>query len=145
VSRTVDCTSQTRAGRLKKAKQFLETAEIIETMADDIDDVTDAYATLLVHAGVAASDVICCAALGVHAQGESHTAAVKLLAKVDSTLANDPAPCWQSIRRPATAQRRSARPNARGPSVRPDAWWTPRNSADTRRHRAVPVIPAERR
>lgn len=89
MSRTVDCTSQTRAGRLKKAKQFLETAEIVETMADDIDDVTDAYVTLLVHAGVAASDVICCAALGVHAQGESHTAAVKLLAKVDSTLAND--------------------------------------------------------
>lgn len=89
MSRTVDCTPQTRAGRLKKAMQFLETAEIVETMADDIDDVTDAYVTLLVHAGVAASDAICCAALGVHAQGESHTAAVKLLAKVDPTLSND--------------------------------------------------------
>lgn len=89
MSRTVSCTPQTRAGRLRKAKQFLETAEIVETMADDIDDVTDAYVTLLVHAGVAASDVICCTALGVHAQGESHADAVKLLAKIDPTLAND--------------------------------------------------------
>ncbi|MBE1498714.1 hypothetical protein H4696_005814 [Amycolatopsis lexingtonensis] len=34
------------------------------------------------HAGIAA-DALCCAGLGEHAQGENHSDAVELLAKVD--------------------------------------------------------------
>ncbi|MCU0296778.1 MAG: hypothetical protein MUD05_12100 [Candidatus Nanopelagicales bacterium] len=41
--------------------------------------MNDAYVTLCVHAGIAAADVICCAALGEHAAGQDHTAAVNLL------------------------------------------------------------------
>jgi hypothetical protein len=39
--------------------------------------------TCCVDAGVAASDVLCCAALGVHHQGQQHSEAVGLLARVD--------------------------------------------------------------
>ena len=42
--------------------------------------------TLCVHAGIAASDAICCARLSQHVQGEDHTEAVRLLAKVDPAL-----------------------------------------------------------
>ncbi|MGB3676699.1 MAG: hypothetical protein WA988_19890 [Candidatus Nanopelagicales bacterium] len=35
--------------------------------------------TLCVHAGIAAADVICCAALGEHSLGQNHTDAVTLL------------------------------------------------------------------
>jgi hypothetical protein len=56
-------------------------------MADEHEDVADAYVTLCVHAGIAASDVICCVALGVHAKGESHSEATGLLAKVDKDAA----------------------------------------------------------
>lgn len=44
--------------------------------------MTDAYVPLCVHAGIAASDVVCCAKLGEHAQGENHDEAVGLLAPV---------------------------------------------------------------
>jgi hypothetical protein len=37
-----------------------------------------------VHAGIAASDVLCARSLGKYAQGESHQDAVRLLATVDS-------------------------------------------------------------
>jgi len=35
----------------------------ISELADEHEDVADAYVTLCVHAGIAASDVICCATL----------------------------------------------------------------------------------
>jgi hypothetical protein len=60
----------------------------VRTLADEAADVADAYVTLLVHAGIAASDVICCARLGEHSMGENHAEAVKLLASaVDNKLA----------------------------------------------------------
>lgn len=68
----------TGKGRLKKATQFIEAADLI-----------DAFVTLCVHAGIAAADVICCARLGVHAQGKNHGDAVIMLAKVDKKLAQD--------------------------------------------------------
>ncbi|MFP5335922.1 MAG: hypothetical protein ACLGIV_11495 [Actinomycetes bacterium] len=58
-------------------------------LADDADDVADAYVTLLVHAGIAAADVLCCARLGMHAMGENHNEAVSLLTKVDRKRAED--------------------------------------------------------
>lgn len=73
-------------GRLRKAEQFLLAAETIAGVLDQEDDpeIGDAYVTLCVHAGVAASDVICCRRLGVHSQGPDHDDARGLLAKVDT-------------------------------------------------------------
>jgi hypothetical protein len=75
-----------RAGRLAKAKQFSDAADIIATITDRAVDVEDAYITMCVHAGIAAADVICCAQLGEHARGENHSDAVGLLAKVDKGM-----------------------------------------------------------
>ena len=82
------CTEAERRGRLAKARQFLEAAELVETLADE-DDLLDALVTLCVHAGIAAADVICCARLGEHATGQNHTEAVDLLGRVDKTSARD--------------------------------------------------------
>lgn len=87
--RTVRCTPATRSGRRRKAKQFWDVAAMASTLIDEGDDVADAYITLLVHAGIAASDVICCAKLGEHAAGESHVEAIDLLKKVDKALAKN--------------------------------------------------------
>ena len=80
------CSSEVRAGRLAKAKQFLAAADLIEPA--EADDIADAYVTMCVHAGIAAADVICCARLGRHHQGENHAEAVGLLKKAG---ANDAA------------------------------------------------------
>jgi len=76
------CDERTVAGRLAKAEQFLEGAEIIREFAAEEQDVADAYVTLCVHAGVAASDVVCCVALGGYVQAEDHNQAVTHLSKV---------------------------------------------------------------
>lgn len=85
--RTNPCTPEIRAGRLRKAEQFAEAAENVAELADEIDDVADAYVTLLVHAGIAAADVICCTRLGEHAQGENHNDGVALLRRADDSAA----------------------------------------------------------
>lgn len=72
-----------------RAKQFLEAAETVEALADDSNDVADAYVTLCVHAGIAAADVICCKRLGEHSRGEDHTAAVALLGRASETAATN--------------------------------------------------------
>lgn len=89
MARTQPCTTATRAGRRSKGSQFWEAAEVVRTLADEADDVADAYVTLLVHAGIAAADVICCAATGMHSQGDNHNEAVALLARVDPDLAKN--------------------------------------------------------
>ena len=81
-SRTVPCDHATAAGRLKKAEQFLDAAEIIRELANDEEDVGDAYVTLCVHAGIAAADAICCLALREHARGETHHEAIQLIGRV---------------------------------------------------------------
>lgn len=85
MSRQQDCTTATTRGRLQKAEQFLLAAETLAEVLDQQDDpeVGDAYVTLCVHAGIAASDVICCKRLGVHSTGQDHDAATGLLARVD--------------------------------------------------------------
>lgn len=71
------------AGRLRKANQFFDAAEDVGELADDEAEVRDAVVTLLVHAGIAAADSICCKTLGEYALGnESHDEAVRLLARV---------------------------------------------------------------
>ncbi len=84
--RTRPCNAEIRRGRLRKAQQFADAANLIYEYVDTDDDA-DAYVTLCVHAGIAASDVICCARLGEHAKGENHSEAVDLLKRVDATAA----------------------------------------------------------
>lgn len=81
-ARTRRCDELTIAGRLRKAEQFLDAAETIREFAESEHEVGDAYVTLCVHAGVAAADVLCCIALGEHAQGDDHNEALALLARV---------------------------------------------------------------
>ncbi|MGH8998955.1 MAG: hypothetical protein ACRDY7_06135 [Acidimicrobiia bacterium] len=71
---------------MSKADQFYLAAETIAATIDD-QDIADAYVTLCVHAGIAAADVICCARLGEHAQGDDHHEAVALLSKADRAQA----------------------------------------------------------
>ncbi|WP_368671868.1 hypothetical protein [Jatrophihabitans endophyticus] len=73
------CSASIRTGRLRKAIQFLDQAMVIKDLADDDDDVSDAFVSLCVLAGIAAADVVCCARLGRYAQGEDHGQAVALL------------------------------------------------------------------
>lgn len=85
--RTQPCNAEIRQGRLRKAGSFLDAATVIHEFADQDGEVADAYVTLCVHAGIAASDVICCINLGHHAKGESHSDAVELLKAVDKDAA----------------------------------------------------------
>lgn len=87
VPRSRPCSREVREGRRRKAIQFADAAETVGDLADEAAAVADAYVTLLVHAGIAAADVICCARLGRHAQGESHVEAVELLRTADHTAA----------------------------------------------------------
>ena len=67
---------------MKKAVEFLDAATLI---ADD-DEFSNASVNLLVNAGIAAADVVCCVRLGVHAKGENHNEAADLLSKADPAL-----------------------------------------------------------
>jgi hypothetical protein len=49
------CDEATISGRLHKAEQFMESAETIHEFADAEHDVTDAYVTLCIHAGIASA------------------------------------------------------------------------------------------
>lgn len=89
MARKKRCDEAARRGRMAKAVSFLEQANVVLALADSEQDVTDAAVTLLVHAGIAAADVVCCARLGEHAAGDSHNDAIALLRKVDSDAAND--------------------------------------------------------
>ncbi|MGH7881305.1 MAG: hypothetical protein ACREN8_00085 [Candidatus Dormibacteraceae bacterium] len=62
------------------AEAFLDTADLA---AD-----ADVKATNAVHAAIAASDAICCYELNERSADGNHSAAVNLLAAVDSRLAN---------------------------------------------------------
>lgn len=81
-TRIRDCDEQMAAGRMRKAVQFLDAAATIRDLADDEAEIGDAFVTLCVHAGIAASDVICCRALGHLVQGDDHNQAIAEIAKV---------------------------------------------------------------
>lgn len=81
-TRVKKCDESTADGRFLKAEQFLSAAEMIREIADDEAEVGDAFVTMCVHAGIAASDVICCATLGHFVQGEDHNQAIAELSKV---------------------------------------------------------------
>ena len=79
---TSDCDDSFIRGRLRKAEQFLDSAAVVRDLSDDEAEVGDALVTLCVHAGIAASDVICCRALGHFVQGDDHQQAVSEISKV---------------------------------------------------------------
>lgn len=81
-TRMRDCDESIIRGRLRKAEQFLDAAANIRDLSDDEADVGDALVTLCVHAGIAASDVICCKALGHFVQGDDHLQAISEISKV---------------------------------------------------------------
>jgi hypothetical protein len=86
--RTNPASSAAKAGRLAKARQFADVARSVLVLADEADDVADAFVTLAVHAGIAAADVICCVRLGYYARGDSHNEAVDLLKDADTASSN---------------------------------------------------------
>lgn len=86
------CVGGFGAGRLTKARQFLRSAGILLDESPTRTSVADPYVTLCVHAGIAAADAICCAALGSHHQGDDHRGAVELLRRAEpdgAALARD--------------------------------------------------------
>ena len=81
--KTIVCPPEVQAGRLRKANGFLRAADIVEPyIAEDV-NLADAYVTLCVHAGIAASDVSCCARRQLHSIDPDHKSAVAFLAEVD--------------------------------------------------------------
>lgn len=82
-ARRRECDSAVVQGRARKAQQFWDAAQLVREFAEDDADISDVFVTLCVHAAIAAADVICCAALGEHAQGDNHSEAVNLLSSVD--------------------------------------------------------------
>ena len=81
-ARTRDCDEPVMRGRLRKAEQFYAAAEKLQLEAEEGEEVGDALVTMCVHAGIAASDVLCCKALGHHAKGDDHQQAIAELSKV---------------------------------------------------------------
>jgi hypothetical protein len=61
---------------------FLETAELVATVDDDLASPGVA-AALAVLAGIAASDATCCAVLGERSRGQDHRQATSLLGRVE--------------------------------------------------------------
>jgi hypothetical protein len=80
------CPPEVRRGRKKKARDFLTSAQSLGIIVDTPDG-TDSFVQLCVLAGIAASDVICCAKLGHHHQGDDHGSAVALLKTADKPSA----------------------------------------------------------
>ena len=64
----------------------MQVATDARVLAED-NEVADAAVTLYGHAGIAAAEAICAAALGEHSQGSDHSKAVMLLSTVDKTAA----------------------------------------------------------
>jgi hypothetical protein len=73
------CTAATIEGRLARAIEFFESAEDEHRHHPQR---ANAWVTRYILAGIAAADVICCRALGRHAQGDNHVQAVALLRSV---------------------------------------------------------------
>ncbi len=73
------CDVQQARRRLVDARQFLETAKLL--------DAPDVVATCAIHAAIAASDAITCHALGERSSDGNHVSAVDLLRQVDAKLA----------------------------------------------------------
>ena len=78
MAKTRECNSAVIKGRLAKAIEFLAAAEHLD------EGMPNAAGDLLVDAGIAASDVICCIRLGVHSSSGAHSDALTLLKNADT-------------------------------------------------------------
>ena len=56
--RTKPCDHSTKPGRLMKARQFWEAADLVAGLSDGEPYMGDAYVTLCVHAGIAAEKLV---------------------------------------------------------------------------------------
>ncbi|MEN8040771.1 MAG: hypothetical protein ABFR95_04640 [Actinomycetota bacterium] len=79
--RTSPCTRQHAVNRLSQAESFAELATIVDPGRDPGPDRSAAVANAVL-AAIAAADALCCARLGVHAAGNDHREAVRLLKDV---------------------------------------------------------------
>lgn len=79
--RTSNCSRHDAATRLKQAMSFAELAEIADTGTDTGPERSAAVSNAVL-AGVAAADAICCVRLGLHASGDDHYGAARLLREV---------------------------------------------------------------
>jgi hypothetical protein len=68
--------------RFDQARAFLDTAELVATVDDDL-ATPGVAAALAVLAGIAASDAVCCTVLGQRARGQDHRQATDLLRQID--------------------------------------------------------------
>jgi len=66
---------------VEQARAFLDVAELIGDQDDEL-ATPNVTASLAVLAGIAASDAVCCAALGRRSRGQDHRQAVELLRQV---------------------------------------------------------------
>jgi hypothetical protein len=71
---------------MRKAEGFLRAADEI-CLLDAASELQDPVVTLYVHAGIAATDVICCARLAKYSVGDNHAEAIALLKAADSPSA----------------------------------------------------------
>lgn len=87
MAREQPCNRAVTQGRLQRARAFMEAAELVEDLVAGDDqaeaDLGASLVTLWVHAGIAASDVICCVRLGRHHVGQDHNGAKSLLRAAD--------------------------------------------------------------
>lgn len=79
--RTAQCGAIEAATRLAHARAFLDVADLVGDQEDDL-ATPNVAASLAALAGIAASDAVCCAALGRRARGQDHRQATDLLGQV---------------------------------------------------------------
>ena len=94
VGTTKQCNAGIREGRKSKGHQFAEAFGIVTALVEREGDPADACATLAVHGGIAYADVICCAFLGKHAQGDNRQEAIALLTTWTEKPPKTFRPCW---------------------------------------------------
>jgi hypothetical protein len=85
MTRRCTCTIVDARTRRASAVAFLDVAERL--LLENFDH--DVVVTNAVHAGIAASDSICCLRLGERSAEQDHATATNLLARVDKSLANE--------------------------------------------------------
>lgn len=81
--RTQSCSVGDAGVRSRHARAFLDTGELVSSVDDELANPNVA-AALAVLAGIAASDAICCVALGERSRGQDHRQAIDLLNGVES-------------------------------------------------------------
>lgn len=79
--RTDTCGPAEARVRMDQALAFLEVAELVGDQDDDL-ATPNVAASLAVLAGIAASDAVCCAALGTRSRSQDHRQALDLLRQV---------------------------------------------------------------